>query len=86
MNEQQIREIIRDELRNFFGLDRFYFQKNLQIFDGKNIQIGRTVGTKIGTEATQKIGFYGVTPIVQQARATDLPSVVDILKNIGITN
>jgi hypothetical protein len=45
-------------------------EKSSKVFrfvDGKNIQTGRTTGTKIGTAADQKIGFYGKTPIVQQA-------------------
>ena len=44
------------------------------MFDGKNIQTGRTSGTIIGTDgytsATdqgQKVGFFGKAPIVQPA-------------------
>lgn len=35
--------------------------------DGRNIQLGQTTGTKFGTSASQKIGFFGVTPVVQQS-------------------
>jgi hypothetical protein len=31
--------------------------------DGSNIAVGSTNGTKIGTDTTQKIGFYNATPI-----------------------
>lgn len=65
MNEEQIRKIIREELANLIGGDRYTFQKNLQIFDSRNIQLGRTTGTEIGTATDQKLGFYGKTPIVQ---------------------
>lgn len=83
MNEQQIRTIVREEIKlalqfnPLFSLasknngptefsDKFVFQKEIQIQDGRNIQGGKGTGTKIGTEATQKFSFYGVTPIVQQ--------------------
>lgn len=31
---------------------------------------GRPDGTVIGQDATEKIGFYGATPVVQRATAT----------------
>lgn len=33
--------------------------------DAVNIAAGSTTGTKIGTSATQKIGFWNATPVVQ---------------------
>jgi hypothetical protein len=38
---------------------------DLTAADGENIIVGSTNGTKIGTAATQKIGFWNATPIVQ---------------------
>lgn len=38
---------------------------NVQMFDGANILLGTTTGTKIGTLATQKIGLWGATPVVR---------------------
>lgn len=70
MNEEQIRQIIRDELKSLILLDKYTFQKNIQIFDGRNIQLGRTNGTKIGTAIDQKLGFYNKAPIIQQATIT----------------
>jgi hypothetical protein len=40
--------------------------------DASNIVVGTTTGTKIGTAATQKIGFYNVTPVVQGAAVPDI--------------
>ncbi len=45
----------------------FVFQKDFGIFNGKNIVLGKTVGTKIGTASDQKLAFYGKTPIVPQS-------------------
>ena len=67
MDENRVRQIIAEELSNIIGLDRFLFQKHLQIFDARNIQLGRTTGTKIGTGIDQKIGFYDTTPIIQRS-------------------
>ena len=74
MTPDEVRKIIREELSSLIGIDRYLFQKNIQIFDGRNIQTGRTNGTKIGTEggATgQKIGFFNKTPVTQQTKITD---------------
>jgi len=65
MNEEQVREIIRDELGALIANDRYVFQRELEIANARNIILGESVGTKIGTSTTQKLGFYGVTPVVQ---------------------
>lgn len=33
--------------------------------DGSNIPLGSSLGTKIGTSTSQKLGFYNKTPITQ---------------------
>lgn len=99
MTPDEVRQIIRDELQEFLASDRYIFHKKIQILDGRSIQVGKTNGTKIGTESTQKMGFYGVTPVVQasaitspsggatvdsQAR-TAIDAIRTALTNIGIT-
>jgi hypothetical protein len=39
--------------------------------DGKNIELGSTNGTKIGTATTQKLAFFNSTPVSQQATIAD---------------
>lgn len=58
------------------------------LFDGttltltdKNIALGTTAGTKIGTATNQKLGFFNATPVVQQTATTDLGVV---LSNLGL--
>lgn len=65
MNEDQIRKIIRSELQSLVGTSQYTFQKPIQMLDGRNIQTGRTTGTKIATDTDQKVGFFGTTPVVQ---------------------
>jgi len=65
MDEQRIRQIIREELSSLIRSDRYTFHKLIQILDGRNIQLGVTTGTKIGTATTQRLGFFGTTPAVQ---------------------
>lgn len=36
---------------------------DVALADGTDIAAGETTGTKIGTASTQKLGFYGVTPV-----------------------
>jgi hypothetical protein len=65
MDENKIREIIRDELAYLIKTDKYVFSRKIVISDGRNIELGTTVGTQIGTTALQKLGFWGKTPIVQ---------------------
>ena len=47
--------------------------------EASNIAVGTTIGTKIGTATTQKLGFYNRPPVVQPtavADATDAASVI----------
>lgn len=45
--------------------DRYLFQRDIELFNGKNIKIGVSTGTKIG-QSNSKIAFFGATPVVQQ--------------------
>lgn len=40
---------------------------SLTLGDGVNVAVGTTTGSKIATSSSQKLGFYNVTPIVQQS-------------------
>ncbi len=71
MDEQQIRKLIREELQAIFGIDKYIFSKLIQIMDGRNIQLGRTTGTKIGTDTDQKLAFFGGTPVDKPETVTD---------------
>jgi hypothetical protein len=85
MDEARIRQIIREELAALLGADKFVFQKHVQLFDGRNIQTGRTTGTKIGTATDQKLGFFGTTPVAQQNAPTTLANVISVLHALGLT-
>jgi hypothetical protein len=41
----------------------------ITLTDGANISPGTTAGTEIGTTATQKLGFWGTTPVVRPVLA-----------------
>lgn len=71
MGEEQIRKIIRDELAYLIKNDKYVVHKLVQINDGRNIQLGKTTGTNIGTETTQKLAFFNATPVVQQSHIGD---------------
>lgn len=43
---------------------------HLTMGDAKNVILNTTTGTKIGTAATQKLGFWNATPIVQPSGAS----------------
>ena len=72
MTEEKVREIIKEEMNSTFA---FIFSKNITMSDGRNIQVGLTTGTKIGTATTQKIGFFNAPPVVQQDSIVPVPSM-----------
>ena len=68
---KQIRNIIQEELANFIRIDRYVFDKNIQILNARNVQLGRENGTKFGTATDQLLAFYGITPVDQPATVAD---------------
>lgn len=46
--------------------------QGLIVGDAKDIAVGTGTGTKIGTATSQKLGFYGATPVVQTTGAVDV--------------
>ena len=84
--KNQIRQIIREELAGFLGSSQYQFQKDAKFYDGRNIQLGNVTGTMIGTAPTQKIGFFGVTPIVKpNAPAGNAGAIIALLQALGLS-
>ena len=75
MNEEQIKKLISDmldeKLKDLFFSDRYIFNKKIQLLENMNIQVGKNIGSRIGTEITQKLSTYGVTPVVQGSTILD---------------
>ena len=78
-------------------VDKTIFERPIQILDGKNIQVGRTNGTSIGTATDQKVGFYGKTTTqypaigtpsggstVDSQSRTAIASIITALHDAGI--
>jgi len=77
----------------------FTFATSITLLDSQNLILGTSVGTKIGTSSTQKIGFFGATPVAQQASIanpaggvtvdaearTAIISVLGVLDSLGFT-
>jgi hypothetical protein len=91
-------DILKARLNAYELSDRFMMNKTFQLMDGRNIQLGKSTGTKIGTATDQKLSLFGVTPVAQQvnipypaggvtvdsqARGA-VTSVITTLRNIGI--
>jgi len=93
MDEQTIRQIIRDELSNILKLDRYVFDRKIQLLNSRDVILGTSVGNMFGTSATQKIGFLGKSPVSQQAAisassgddATAVNAIIAVLKAFGFT-
>jgi hypothetical protein len=60
---------------------RLAFEVCGSILDGTEWSVGSTNGLQIGTAGTQKLGFYGATPVVQPSDTTDLRTA---LINLGL--
>jgi hypothetical protein len=50
----------------------------------ERLDYGSDDGSQWGIAATDKIGFYGATPVVQRAAAIQANSVVSVSSNITI--
>ena len=69
MPEEQIRQLeermrkLEAALTILLFSDRYQFQRDIQIHDGRSIILGSINGSKIGTNASQLLGFYNATPV-----------------------
>lgn len=65
-----------------------YMNMPMVMGEGLHFHTGTTTGTKIGASTTQKIGFWNVTPVVQQVLATGAGATVDnvisLLQTLGL--
>jgi hypothetical protein len=77
-------QLLQARLDRLEKSDRYTFEKTIQILDGRNIQLGIATGTKIGTAATQRIGFYGVAPVAQQVRPTNAATIITTGTTLGL--
>lgn len=68
-----------------FAVENIAAVPTLTFADAANIVINTTTGTKIGTGATQKIGFFGVTPVVQSSAYTVTNGTTDRTFNADST-
>lgn len=61
---------------------------DLTIADGNNVIINTTIGTKLGTGATQKLGFWNATPVVQPTAVADAAGggVIDAEARTALNN
>lgn len=53
---------------------------------GKQVSDLNPDGTALGQSATDKVSFYGVTPVVQRASAVQAASVVSATSYISVTS
>lgn len=98
MDEATVRKLIREELQELLQ-DKYTFNKEVRFLDGRNIQFGKTTGTIIGTETTQRLGFFGKSPVTQQSAIsspvggstvdtearTAINALKDVFYNFGLT-
>ncbi len=53
--------------------------------EGIDISLGTTTGSKIGLSASEKIGFFGVTPIIQPSTpAANSAAIIAALQTLGL--
>lgn len=66
-------ELVENFMADFVYSDRYIFQKHSQYLDGKKMTFGTNLGLRMGTSTTEKVAFYGVTPVIQ-ASAISAPT------------
>jgi hypothetical protein len=70
----------------YTGAGTVRFGDHITLVDGKNISTGTTIGMRIGTSTSQKLGFYNATPVAQPtgtpADASDLASALALVNSL----
>ena len=85
-----LKELINESFFNGDGTKIFSLNaaNQFKFEDDRDLRFGTTNGTTIGTADTQKIGFWGATPVVQQVLATGAGATVDdvisLLQTLGL--
>lgn len=51
---------------------------------GRQLSDGNPDGTSFGQSTTDKVSFYGVTPVVQRANTVQAASLVSVSSNITV--
>ena len=54
--------------------------------DAEVVSGNNSAGTSVGTAATEKVGFYGTTPIVQRSGAAQATSLVGTASSADVTS
>lgn len=87
MTPEQLNRLIELEnrLARLEKSDRYTFGKDIEMEDGRKVKLSGATGTKIGTESTQKLSLWGVTPVNQPETVSD-PSVSTVSDNSETTN
>jgi hypothetical protein len=97
---EQMVTTLKGRLDDYEKTDRFIYSKLVQFLDGRNIQLGRTTGTMIGTASDQKLGFFGHAPVAQQSHIsapsggttvdssarTAINQIISLLQTLGLTS
>jgi hypothetical protein len=97
--EKQLLQNIAYRLNKLERSDRYSFSKLLQLADGVNLDVGTGAGTRIGTSASEKIGFFGAAPVAQpaaisapsggstvdSAARTAIGTIISTLHSVGLT-
>lgn len=74
---------------DFFVLRDIAQELKLKTFDGltmkdaTNIILNTTTGSKIGTAATQKLGFWNATPVAQPTAVADATNGTDVITQLN---
>jgi len=76
VNKEEVREIIREEFPALLARSVTTIEGDLNLLDSRNIIVGSTTGSKIGTATTQKLGFWNKAPAVQPTNGVNLTNNV----------
>lgn len=88
MNEEQARQIVREELARFMKQSKYVFDRPIQVLDGNDVVLASDHGTRFGTDPAQKIAFLGATPIPRYGPITypSGGSVIDYEARAGVND
>lgn len=76
VNVERVKEVIREIVPTLLARSIVSIEGNLQLLDSRNIIVGSTTGSKVATSNLQKLGFWGIAPIIRPTNGADLTNNV----------
>ena len=90
VNVERVKEIFRELAPTLLARSITTIEGNLELKNSANMIVGTTTGSKIASSSSQKLGFWGTSPVVQPAsltaQSTSITHTAPVTDDFAIAN